>query len=179
MHAATRIAAALFERSRTGMGSTIVVSVHEAALDWAMFPTTGDLASACYNLYETSDGQWLAVGALEAKFWRGFCERIDRRDLVSLQHAAEPERTGVLNEIRAVLRTRTRAEWLERFAGDDVCLSVVNGPEEALADPHVQATSIERARSPAPALGADTDAVLDEAGIDERKRARLRAPGVV
>ena len=209
MQAAMRISAALFHRSRTGLGSAVVVSIHEAALDWSMFPTTGDLASACYNLYETADGQWLALGALESKFWKGFCERIERPDLVPLQHAPEPDRTRVVNDVRAVLRTRTRAEWLERFAGDDVCLTTVYEPDEVQRDPHVVAlgAAVRLPPSPldgfggtsppsplggfggtgkpdttyahAPALGVDTDAVLEEAGIDEEQRVRLRAAGVI
>ena len=55
----------------------------------------------------------------------GFCERIERPDLIPLQHTPEPERTRVVNALRAVFRTRTRAEWLERFAGADVCLTTV------------------------------------------------------
>jgi crotonobetainyl-CoA:carnitine CoA-transferase CaiB-like acyl-CoA transferase len=179
MQAAMRIVAALFQRSRTGLGSVVDVSIHQAALEWSMFPTTADLASACYNIYETTDGQWLALGALEPKFWKGFCERIERPDLTALQHAPEPERTRVLNEVRAIVRTRSRADWLERFAGDDVCLTAVSTPEETIVDPHVRATSPTRAESPAPALGVDTDAVLEHAGIDGAARAALRASGVI
>jgi alpha-methylacyl-CoA racemase len=183
MQAATRIVAALFERSRTGLGSTVVVSIHEAALDWSMFPATGDLASGCYNVYETADGQWLALGALESKFWAGFCARIERPDLIPLQHAPEPERTQVVNAVRAVLRTRTRAEWLERFAGDDVCLTTIYEPDEVHRDPHVAAGAAAARRATphvdAPALGADTDAVLERAGVTADRRASLRAAGVI
>ena len=183
MHAATRIAAALFERSRTGLGSTVVVSIHAAALDWSMFPATGDIASGCYNVYETADGEWLALGALEAKFWAGFCERIERPDLIPLQHVPEPERTEVVNAVRAVFRTRTRAEWLERFAGDDVCLTTVYEPDEVHRDPHVAAGAAAARRATphvdAPALGTDTDAVLDRAGVTADRRASLRAAGVI
>jgi crotonobetainyl-CoA:carnitine CoA-transferase CaiB-like acyl-CoA transferase len=183
MQAATRIAAALFERSRTGLGSTVVVSIHEAALDWSMFPATGDIASGCYNVYETADGQWLALGALESKFWAGFCERIERPDLIPLQHVPESERAQVVDAVRAVLRTRTRAEWLERFAGDDVCLTTVYEPDEVHRDPHVAAgRAAARRATPhvdAPALGADTDAVLDRAGVTADRRASLRAAGVI
>ena len=70
------IVAALVERSRTGEGRVVDVSIHEAALAWSMFPATGDLAGPCYTLYETADGEWLALGALESKFWAGFCDRI-------------------------------------------------------------------------------------------------------
>src|SRR4029077_17417525 len=74
--AALAIVAALVERARTGAGRAIDISIHEAARAWAIFPTTADLAQACYNVYETADGRWLALGALETKFWSGFCERL-------------------------------------------------------------------------------------------------------
>jgi alpha-methylacyl-CoA racemase len=84
-----------------------------------------------------------------------------------------------LNEVRASIRARTRADWLERFAGDDVCLTAIGTPEEAIADPHVRATLPAPAGGPAPALGADTDAVLEQAGIDAAARVALRAAGVI
>src|SRR3954470_24616004 len=74
--AALAIVAAIVRRLRTGEGSTIDVSIHDAAAAWSIFPTTADLAQACYNVYETADGRWLALGALETKFWAGFCERL-------------------------------------------------------------------------------------------------------
>jgi alpha-methylacyl-CoA racemase len=138
-----------------------------------MFPTTGNLAQACYNVYETRDGQWLALGALETKFWNGFCER-----------AGIPPTAGE-DDVRRVLRTRTRAEWLEQFAGADVCLTEVHTPLDAGRDPHLLARaatpgSMASARpAAAPALGADTDAILDAAGIDAAARAALRARGTI
>ena len=68
-------------------------------------PTTADLASGCYNVYETADGQWLALGALESKFWKGFCERIERPDLIPLQHTPGPERTRPLRSASKPLAT--------------------------------------------------------------------------
>jgi crotonobetainyl-CoA:carnitine CoA-transferase CaiB-like acyl-CoA transferase len=192
MQAAVRILAALIQRDRTGAGSIIDVSIHEAAMAWSMFPTTGDLANACYTVYETADGEWLALGALEPKFWAGFCERIGRPALVALQHADGEERARVLREVRQVMRTRTRDEWLARFADADVCLTTVYKPEEIAADPHVVARGVVTPRDGvthvtpsggevrrAPALGADTDAVLEAAGIDAAGRARLRAARVI
>ena len=140
---------------------------------------TTDLASTCYNIFETADRQWLALGALESKFWKAFCERIGRPDLIPMQHAAEPDRARVLNEVRAVLRTRSRADWLERFAGDDVCLTAISTPDEAIADPHLRATAPMPSGRPAPALGADTDDLLEQSGIDGAARAALRAAGVI
>jgi crotonobetainyl-CoA:carnitine CoA-transferase CaiB-like acyl-CoA transferase len=175
---AIRILAALVQRARTGVGSVVDVSIHDAAMAWSMFPETGELENACYNVYETADGEWLALGALEPKFWQGFCERIERPDLVPLQHAHGAERERVVRDVREVLRGRTRGEWLERFAGADVCLTTIYTPDEVASDPHVVARGEPRPAA-APALGADTDAVLEEAGITEPERARLRSARVI
>jgi len=192
MQTALRILAALVQRARTGAGSVIDVSIHEAAMAWSMFPTTGDLANACYTIYETADGEWLALGALEPKFWAGFCERIGRPELTLLQHVEGDPRARVLREVRDVMRSRTRDEWLAHFAGTDVCLTTIYKPEEVAADPHVTArgtvTTVAGIRHvtppggevrPAPALGADTDAILDAAGIGAVERERLRAIRVI
>ncbi len=189
--AALRIMAALIERGRTGSGSVIDVSIHEAAMAWSMFPETGQLTSACYNLYETADHKWLALGALEPKFWAGFCERIERPLLIPSQHATGALQTQALDEVRHVMRSRTRDEWLARFADADVCLSAVHEPGDVAGDPHVIARGAVAAESglahvtlagapvrPAPRLGADTDDVLEAAGIDAERRAQLRALGV-
>ena len=162
MQTAIRILAALVDRDRTGIGAAIDVSIQSAAEAWSAFPSTADFASACYTLYETADGEWLALGALEPKFWRAFCERLGRPDFVPLQHAAE------FDEIRAVMRAKPRDEWLALFKSVDTCLTPVLPPASAAA------TTV-----PAPALGADTDAVLAAAGIRDEARARLRASGVI
>ena len=173
------ILAALLLRDRTGSGSVVDVSIHDAAMAWAMFPTTAELANACYTVYETSDGQWLALGALEPKFWKGFCERIGRPDLIALQHAHGDERTWVESEVRRVMLGLTRDEWLARFADADVCLTPIYTPEEVTADPHVKVRLKDTTQAGAPALGADTDAVLEAAGIDAAERMRLRATGIL
>jgi crotonobetainyl-CoA:carnitine CoA-transferase CaiB-like acyl-CoA transferase len=166
---ALAITAALVERSRTGAGSAIEISIHEAALAWSIFPTTADLAQARYNMYETSDGRWLAMGGLEPKFWAGFCERLDL------------PLTATEEDVRARMRTRTHDAWLAHFDGADVCLTTIYRPEEIAADPHIAARGAMpgRDRRPAPALGADTDTLLEAAGIDAAARARLRAARVI
>jgi alpha-methylacyl-CoA racemase len=192
MHAAMGIVAALFQRERTGQGGVVEVSIHEAALHWSMFPATADLEAACYTIYETSDGHWLALGALEAKFWVGFCERIGRSDLAPLQHARGAERARLIDEVRAVMNTRTRDEWLARFGDANVCLTRIYTRDETLNDPHLAARGVLVREAgmtyvtapgvhvrPAPALGADTDATLDASGIDDAARKRLRANGVI
>jgi crotonobetainyl-CoA:carnitine CoA-transferase CaiB-like acyl-CoA transferase len=192
MTTALRVLAAIIQRDRTGLGSAVDVSIHEAAMAWSMFPTTGDLANACYTIYETADGQWLALGALEPKFWSGFCERIGRHDLISLQHAEREERARVLREVREIMRSRSRDEWIAAFADADVCLTTIHKPVEVAADPHVTSrtvmTSVSGVRHvtppggevrPAPSLGAHTDEILETAGLDANERLRLRAANVI
>jgi crotonobetainyl-CoA:carnitine CoA-transferase CaiB-like acyl-CoA transferase len=157
-----------------------------------MCPTTADLESACYTVYETADGEWLALGALETKFWVAFCERIERPDLVPLQHARGAERERVMREVRGIVKTRTRAEWLARFDGADACLTSVYTRDEVLNDPHLVARGVVTRASgvtyvtapgvrvrPAPALGADTDEILEGAGVSAATRASLRQTSVI
>jgi alpha-methylacyl-CoA racemase len=152
--AVVAILAALFERERTGEGASLDISMHEAALYWVMLPgardlldagpsVTGELPTfgvhACYNVYETSDGQQIALGALEEKFWTTFCTAVGRPDLVA-RHLTDPaDQERLLDEVRGLFRTRTRDEWLHFFDGRDVCLSPVNSPKDAFLDPHIAA----------------------------------------
>jgi alpha-methylacyl-CoA racemase len=154
--AALKVAAALFARERTGAAATVDVSIHDAALQWMVFPSAPRLVdgaaadprrlplrgeAARYNVYEASDGQWLALGALEEKFWVGFCNRVGRPDLAPMYDAAGDAQSRALDEVRALMRTRTRDEWLAHFADIDVCLTPVNSLDEALANPSWRAAA--------------------------------------
>lgn len=192
--AVVAILAALFGRTRTGEGATLDISMHESALYWVMLPGARDLmdpsavaegelptfgAHACYNVYVTSDDQQIALGALEAKFWSTFCEAVGRPDLAARQLSTGADQDALIEEVRAIFRTRTRDAWLRFFDGRDVCLSPVNSPADAFGDPHIQARGVVRPAhglrvvrapfgfppvdlAPAPEVGADTDAVLAE-----------------
>jgi crotonobetainyl-CoA:carnitine CoA-transferase CaiB-like acyl-CoA transferase len=219
LNAAAGVLAALFMRERTGQGSAIDVPIHEAALSWLLFPAARHLVAgshedtselpitgreACYNLYETADGRYLALGALESKFWRAFCERIDRADLIARQFTEGDDQAALVAEVAGIVRARTADEWLSRFADVDICLTLVHSVPEALADPHLAARhACERLDGstfirmpitfdaagggaaprmpivPAPALGAHTDAVLGAIGFDATARRRLKADGVL
>jgi alpha-methylacyl-CoA racemase len=204
------VLAALLARARSGIiiEGTLDVSIHEAALQWMVFPSARRLVdggdrdprqlplhgeAARYNVYQTSDGKWLALGALEAKFWVGFCEKIGRPDLSALHDTPGDEQSRALAEVRAIMKTRTRDDWLAHFADVDVCLTAINSVDEALNDPHVQARGVvqrhegvtyvglplSKPLKRSPALGEHTDEVLAALGIDESQRSRLRTAGVI
>ncbi|MEW2633666.1 CaiB/BaiF CoA-transferase family protein [Streptomyces sp. NPDC048389] len=91
-----------------------------------------------YGTYETSDGQWMAVGALEQRFYDEFVERLGIKDDI-------PARKDFArwDELRRAVaerfRTRTRAEWTEVFEGSDACVAPVLSLREAPAHPHLAA----------------------------------------
>ena len=143
--------------------------------------------------------RWVSLGALEPKFWQNWCAGVGRPDLVEKQFEHPDSEAGA--EIAAVFRERTRDEWAA-FAGEhDCCLEPILGLDEALDSELVRAREmvveldqpasgrvkllgapIKLSRTPAdtsgaaPALGADTDEVLREIGIDPQP---LRDEGVV
>jgi crotonobetainyl-CoA:carnitine CoA-transferase CaiB-like acyl-CoA transferase len=204
--ATSQILAALFMRERTKATSDVDISIHEAAMQWMVFPSARRLVrgadadprqlplrgeAARYNVFETADGKWLALGALEEKFWIGFCERIGRNDLAPLHDVPGADQARALQEVRTLMRTRTRDQWLAEFSTVDVCLTPIYSLDEALNDPQVLARGLVthvdgvtyigagRPVRPAPALGADTDEILGALGLGAVERSRLRERGVV
>jgi crotonobetainyl-CoA:carnitine CoA-transferase CaiB-like acyl-CoA transferase len=164
-------------------------------------PLAGSLI--CYRPYECSDG-WVSLGALEPKFWQGFCRGVGREDLI----AAQFERPGSAAhaQVQEIFKERTRDEW-EAFARkNDCCLEPVLELDEALSSELVPAREMvveldqpgaerpvrqlglpvkltrtpgDHARLPGPALGEHTEQVLLVAGYSEAEVAELLADGAV
>jgi crotonobetainyl-CoA:carnitine CoA-transferase CaiB-like acyl-CoA transferase len=84
----------------------------------------------CYGLYHL-DGGTLAVGALEEKFWQGFCNEIGRPDLIPRQFTTGVERDKVRGEVLAALSRRPFAVWVQAFADLDCCVEPVLSVAEA------------------------------------------------
>ena len=213
--AAIGILGALIGAQRRGVGRYVDVAMTDAVLAHQIFalgafeeagtvaPRGEDLLTGgfpCYGVYETRDGGWLAVGALEAKFWRLLCETLSRPDLVAQQFATGDEGARVREELAAIFASRTRDEWCARFASVDCCVTPVLTFEEALADPQFAAGGMTLRRpdgtrqyappfrlSPssfavlrdAPRQGEHSGEVLREAGYDDLAIDALIAAGSV
>ena len=212
MTAAVAILAALVGARTTGRRRYVDLSMADGALAHNIFalhaleqegrtaPRGEDLLTGgvpCYGVYPTKDDRWLAVGALEEKFWRQVCATIGRPDLAVAGLATGAEGARVRAELEAVFGARTQAEWIERFRGVDACVSPVLTPDEALGDEQFAARGMVvtapdgtrsyappwklsghefRVEREAPAQGRHTVELLREAGYDDvRIRAMIAA----
>ena len=152
-----------------------------------------------YDTYETADGRHISLAALEPKFFAQLAAALGLEDrFVRGQHDRSlwPEMRAA---IAAAVKQHSRSAWCERLEGSDVCFAPVLSFDEAAAHPHAQARGAfatvgglvqpapapRFSRTPAgplrpqPALGADGEALLFEAGFSETEIAALRAAGVL
>jgi alpha-methylacyl-CoA racemase len=162
--AVAQVLAALLDRTHTGVGARLVVSMTHRSHDLVAHRMGGEPVPrmltgglACYRVYATADGRHLTVGALEPKFFRRLCELIDRTDLTSRQH--DDDQAGLAAELAEVFRTRTLEEWLALVGDEDVCVGPVWTREEAAAE----FGSLDTAQQVP--LGAHTDAWREELGV--------------
>jgi len=149
MNAAIGILLALFAREKTGKGQSIDISMTDSmvsllpvALLWQQFagefPERGNaLLShryACYNTYETADGRFMAVGAVESQFWKTLCEHLGFKEYADKQYDEE-KKEEIIVEFRRVFRQKTLAQWETEFSRMDVCVSGISTIDEVLSAP--------------------------------------------
>jgi alpha-methylacyl-CoA racemase len=130
--AVTEILAALLERTHTGKGTRVVVSMTHNAHTLASRAPVLSAGFACYRMYETADGRYLTVGALEPKFFARLCELVGRPELAERQYDADQAALGA--ELEQSFAQRSLAEWLAHFGDEDVCVGPVATLAEADAD---------------------------------------------
>lgn len=153
MNSVIGILAAVNYRHMTGKGQLVDVSMYDGMIPFNAMDGTAFLASGIepqregqrlnggciYDFYETADGKHLSVGSLEPKFWAAFCQAIGRPEYI--EKTVWPEDIDLVKEdVRQILRSRTRDEWVEIFADKDACVEPVLSLKEALlTDDHVKA----------------------------------------
>jgi alpha-methylacyl-CoA racemase len=145
------ILAAVIHRQQTGEGQHLDVAMTDGVMAFNAMVGTAYLADgqepereghllnggSLYDFYETSDGRHLSFGGLEPQFFAAFCRAIDRPDLIPGQ-VVTTDLPKIKQEIREIIRSRTREEWLNRFKGYDACLEPVLSLAEALAEPQAR-----------------------------------------
>jgi alpha-methylacyl-CoA racemase len=208
------VLAALVERSVSGQGQVVDASMVEgsALLTAGMHGLRNiglwqrprgenmlDGGAPFYDTYETSDGKYVAVGAIEERFWADLLKVLEI-DPSSVAGRLDPAHWPAVREtLAAVIRTRTRDEWAERAAGTDACLTPVLDTAEAAAHPHnvaresfvrldgdlqpAPAPRFSRTEPSAPTAPVEprssTSEVLTELGYSPSDIDRLRTDGVI
>jgi alpha-methylacyl-CoA racemase len=212
LYLAMGLLAALHERTQSGRGQVVDAAMVDGAASLASIfygmTASGrwsnqrgdnllDGGAPFYDTYETSDGKYVSIGALEPKFFAEMAERIGlNARFIKGQHDRRlwPEMRA---EMTRLLRAKTRDEWCKLLEGSDACFAPVLSIEEAPQHPHAQARqavidvagvvqpgpaprfdrSTPETVRPAPATGAHTDEVLAEAGFSADEIAALHAAG--
>ena len=211
------VLAALLEAGRSGRGQVVDAAMTDGtvALLGIFFSqraayrdfqdaTGGEMlagAAPYYGTFETRDGKYLAIGAIEPQFYALLLEQLglDPKYRAAGFPASRTGNDEVRAEIAAAVKTRTRDEWTQVFEGTDACVAPVLTLAEAARHPHnvargtfVTVDGIEQ-HAPAPrfsrssaapitpprAAGADTTSVLREAGFSDAEIERLRESGAV
>lgn len=149
--AVTGILSAFIARQQTGRGQYIDVSMLDGVVSWmtmlfAQQATTDSMmkrgegilngGEVCYGVYETKDGLYMSLGALEPKFWQAFCQAIERPELIGKQFANDPD---VLAEVERIFNSRTQEEWVNFFGDKDICCEPVLEVSKAREHPQIKA----------------------------------------
>lgn len=145
--AAFSILAALRHAQVTGEGQEIEIALYNTAL--TLMPGAASLyfgegfvaergnnwltgANANYNIYETKDGRYMAVGALEKKFWSNLCAALGRSELTDMIDD-DGSHEMLKKELALEFSKKTLKEWTDLFAGKDTCTTPVLDFAEAMA----------------------------------------------
>ncbi len=145
------VLAALHERTHSGHGQVVdAAMVDGAALLTTMLheirslslwhdergTNSMDTGSHYYNVYETADGEYLSVGAMEARFYRAFMTGLGFSDETIPPQQDQSQWETLKGRVAEIFLTRTRAEWLSIFDGTDACVTPVLSLGEAPDHPH-------------------------------------------
>ncbi len=158
LFAAVAILGAVQGRRRDGLGCHIDLAIADVAMplqlfEVAAFGATGNVpqpegtylnaAAAYYRVYATADGRHVALGAVEAKFWRSFCTAAGRPDWIGRQAEVLPQH-ALIAELAAFFGALRLAECEVRFADADCCLSPVLDLADALRSAHHRTRGVVR-----------------------------------
>jgi alpha-methylacyl-CoA racemase len=215
MLCAMGIVMALYERTRSGKGQVIDAAMVDGAAHLSSFifglragelwsdergTNLLDTGAPFYDTYETADGQYMSVGAIEPQFYARLLQGLGL-DPNSLPHQFDREAwPKTAARFAEIFRSKTRAEWTKVFDGTDACVAPVLSLAEVAEHPHNQARQTfapgvqgaiapqagprfsrtpGKAHAAAPLPGADCEAVFAEIGIDGAEFVKLREAGVL
>jgi crotonobetainyl-CoA:carnitine CoA-transferase CaiB-like acyl-CoA transferase len=147
-----------------------------------------------YSVYKTKDDKFLAIGAIELKFWQELCRGLGREELIPLQTRQKGDKEELFEILTNEFLKRTQKEWLEHFKDYDTCVMPVKTFEEACNDPQMIARNMVeevehpvfgkirnvgspikysrtplKIRMPAPSIGQHTTEILNSLGYSDKE----------
>lgn len=152
MNAAIGILLALQAREKTGKGQYIDISMTDGMVGFlpvALFfnQLTGEIPErsntmlshryACYSTFETKDGKYLSIGAVENRFWNKLCEVLGVSEYGPLQYD-ENRRIEIIDFMRDTFKKKTLDEWGEILGDLDICWGPIYNLKEAMQDKHLR-----------------------------------------
>jgi crotonobetainyl-CoA:carnitine CoA-transferase CaiB-like acyl-CoA transferase len=218
LNAVVGILLALLGRGKSGRGQYIDISMTDGAVSLlslqlhfqqigGRYPHRGDSRFshryACYNIYETRDGRYIAIGAVENRFWQKLCDHFGVPEYSALQYD-DGRREELLAFMRSAIIKKTLAQWEEDLADIDACWAPVKTLDDVLQAPYFRerdmvvriesqsgdkiallGTPIKLSdtpggiRSSPPTFGGNTGAILSEFGYSSEEIRILEEKGVV
>ena len=220
LQAALAALAAYIRCVRTGEGARIEVSEGDGAVSCTfdrlfyhlnLPPEEAEReqgSATRYQYYPTKDDKVVMFQPIEEKFWRNFCEAVGRMDLIDRkERTAAPESNlgdeWERQELASIMRTKTRAEWIEFFVKHNIPGAPVNTIADLAVDPHFKARQLlvdymhpQRGKlqvfgtaikdsgqsfqvNPAPELGQHTDEVLTDLGLSADEIGKMKSAHVI
>jgi crotonobetainyl-CoA:carnitine CoA-transferase CaiB-like acyl-CoA transferase len=155
MYAACAIMMALFHRERTGEGQEVCISLVGGGI-WSMgivlssvlatgleYPRLSrwDQSNPIFNSYECADGKWIQLACIQGdRYWTGVCKALElgkfENDPKFCTHESRMKNNKELIVILdKVFKTKTRKEWAERLAKENIIWSLVKTAGEVASDP--------------------------------------------
>ncbi|NOY69809.1 MAG: CoA transferase [Deltaproteobacteria bacterium] len=149
MNAVAGILMALLNREKTGRGQYIDISMTDGSMSllsmaFNFFQLTGSPVQradsflshryACYNTYETADGRYLSIGAVESRFWKILCAHLGVPEYTDLQYD-DMRREEIKGFLKKVFLQKSLAQWEEELGNMDICWAPVRNLSEIIKDP--------------------------------------------
>jgi len=219
LHGAIGILSALLARERTGKGQFVDISMMDGVATLltneanSYFATgvvprrgegrlTGGLP--CYNVYQTKDGEYIALGCNEPYFWENLCRVLGHEEFVAHQYDTGAMREEMFATFGEIFRNKTRDEWFEELSKTDIAVAKVNHLDEAFSNPQMLhrnmvvevehpkfgkvkqvGIAIKLSDTPgaisklAPLPGEHTGEILNDLGYTENEVKELRQAGAI
>ncbi|MHA1143496.1 MAG: CaiB/BaiF CoA transferase family protein [Candidatus Helarchaeota archaeon] len=219
MSAVIAILSALIERQKSQIGQYIDVAMFETPISWmtgvyadffssGRLPKvgaerlTGDLPN--YNVYETKDGKFVAIGSLEAKFWKETCKMLKMEQFAGMDPSSDEHKQEIFEVLKSKIKKFSRDELIEHAKNVDACITPILTLDEVLSNEHVlsrevffehehpRVGKIRQVRLPikfsrsetgihhhSPAFGEHSEEILRELGYTQVEFDEFRKKGII